>query len=204
MKVALKGTTEKKKVARVMGRERVDSFHDLSTELDYEDILEIDGNDSNKKFHSGRSKKTKSSKRKFISFGDSDIPANKIPKLNSSCSGGPPCLSSKYFSNMLADLSVHQRNVVENFGFGCLLKSGTCKVPTELVKCIVRHVDVRTSQIITKGKLIPFNKNSVHLVFGLLVGGVEILANSDSGRSFIMSKFGLSSLPHISFFWEYA
>ena len=38
------------------------------------------------------------------------------------------------------------------------------------------------------------------ILVGAPVGGAELLSNSDSGRSFILSKFGMSSIPHTSLF----
>lgn len=91
-------------------------------------------------------------------------------------------------------------SVIQKFGFGCLLKLEKCCVPNKFVKWVARQVDVRSSDIIRSEKVIPINKQSVHMVLDVPIGGNEIISDSDAGRSFLVSKFQLTSMPQCTYF----
>jgi len=58
------------------------------------------------------------------------------------------------------------------------------------------------SQIIVNGKFIPFNKVSVHKVLGTPIGGDSLSVDCEVGKTFILSRFNLSTLPPIRFFGD--
>uniref|UniRef100_A0A0E0QL62 Ubiquitin-like protease family profile domain-containing protein n=1 Tax=Oryza rufipogon TaxID=4529 RepID=A0A0E0QL62_ORYRU len=85
--------------------------------------------------------------------------------------------SVKYFSKVLDSLSPHH-------------------------KTIAKQVDVNCSDIVLGQKLIPLNKQSVHVVLGLPVGGSTIHSKFDSGKQKILQIFGKTSIPSVKFFGE--
>jgi len=52
-------------------------------------------------------------------------------------------VSAKYFSEVINALSVEQRKVISDYGFGSLLMYDKCVVPTRFIKWLAQHVDVR-------------------------------------------------------------
>lgn len=108
--------------------------------------------------------------------------------------------SVKYFSEVLKSMSAHHKAVIDNFGFGCLLKFDNCKVPNKFVRWIAQQVDFRSSDIILKDKIISLNKESVHMVLHIPIGGIELISNSEAGRSFLVSNFHMTVMPQITYF----
>ncbi|KAL6646678.1 hypothetical protein ACP70R_015755 [Stipagrostis hirtigluma subsp. patula] len=119
---------------------------------------------------------------------------------NKSPGSGFTRFSVKYFSEVLGSLTDDQKAVIQRFGFGCLLNFQKCAVPKRFVKWVARKVDVRSHDIVQNGKIISFSKDFVHWVLDLPIGGDEIHSDSDSGRSFLLSEFGKTAMPPISFF----
>uniref|UniRef100_A0A0E0K095 Aminotransferase-like plant mobile domain-containing protein n=1 Tax=Oryza punctata TaxID=4537 RepID=A0A0E0K095_ORYPU len=93
--------------------------------------------------------------------------------------------SSKYFSEVLSSLSPDQNYV-----------------PKKLACWIVKHVDVKSSQIILKDKVIPVSKESVSVILGLPLGGLEFRKDLDVGKQFILSKYGNNIFPSVRFFGD--
>lgn len=75
-------------------------------------------------------------------------------------------------------------------------------VPNKFSSWIANHVDVKSSQIVLKDKVIAINKECVHHILGLPIGGMEFPTDCDAGKSFILSKFGKSALPSVRFFGD--
>ncbi|KAL6867652.1 hypothetical protein ACP4OV_015676 [Aristida adscensionis] len=141
-------------------------------------------------------------KRKFAStLIHNSVKKSKFNKRASpSPASGFTRFSVKYFSDVLSALSPHQRSVIEHYGFGCLLKFDKCVVPKRFAKWIARQVDVRSRDIVLNNKIISFTKECVHWVLDLPLGGHEIIPDCEAGRKFLLSEFGKSSMPPISFF----
>ena len=111
-------------------------------------------------------------------------------------------VSAKYFSEVINALSVKQRKVISDYGFGSLLMYDKCVVPARFIEWLAQHVDVCTSEIIVNGKFITFNKMSVHKVLGIPIGGDSLSVDREIGKTFILSRFNLSTLPPIRFFGD--
>lgn len=110
--------------------------------------------------------------------------------------------SVKYFSKVLDSLSPHHKTVIENSCFQSMLLFDKCFVPNSFALWIAKQVDVNCSDIVLGQKLIPLNKQSVHVVLGLPVGGSIIHSKFDSGKQKILQIFGKTSIPSVKFFGE--
>ncbi|CAM0884731.1 unnamed protein product [Alopecurus aequalis] len=109
--------------------------------------------------------------------------------------------SLKYYGEVLKSLSSHQKRVIQKFGFGSLLLFQKTHIPSSFVRWLVSCVDPISSQIIIDdSKVISLSKSSMHHVIGLPIGGSVPMPESDRGANLILSMFGLTELPHITFF----
>ena len=109
--------------------------------------------------------------------------------------------SIKYFWEVLKSLSIRRKEVIRKFGFGCLLSFKKSDIPSAFVRWLAGSVDPVSSQIIVDHcKVIPISKDSVFHVIGLPNSGNIPLPDSERGARLILSMFGLSELPHITFF----
>ncbi|CAM0882616.1 unnamed protein product [Alopecurus aequalis] len=109
--------------------------------------------------------------------------------------------SPKYYGEVLKSMSSHQKRVIQKFGFGSLLLFEKTHIPSSFVRWLATCVDPVSSQIIIDdSKVISLSKSSVHHVIGLPNGGSVPMPESDRGANFILSMFGLTELPHITFF----
>jgi hypothetical protein len=98
-------------------------------------------------------------------------------------------------------LTILRKEVIRNFGFGHLLLREKFKVPSPFVRWICCCVDHVSHQIIVNdSKIISISKDSVHFVTGLPNSGSVPMPDSDGGAKFILKLFGLSEMPHITFF----
>ncbi|KAL6621240.1 hypothetical protein ACP70R_033672 [Stipagrostis hirtigluma subsp. patula] len=122
--------------------------------------------------------------------------ANKENKVKSDFSR----LFRKPFIDVLSGLAIDQTGVIERFGFGSLLKFVKCTVPKAFVKWISSCIDVRTSELILKGRVIHFSKLSVHKILGLPVGGAALFHDSIVGKDFLLSKFNVEKIDSMDFF----
>ncbi|KAL6659666.1 hypothetical protein ACP70R_002495 [Stipagrostis hirtigluma subsp. patula] len=111
-------------------------------------------------------------------------------------------LSFKCFSDLVNALSSDQIGVIESFGFGSVLSFGNCAVPKRFVRWICSIVDARTSELIFKDRIIPFNKQSVNKILGLPIGGEALVGEFEAGKTFLSSKFGIDNVESIEFFAE--
>jgi hypothetical protein len=98
-------------------------------------------------------------------------------------------------------LTFRRKEVIRNFGFGHLLLLEKCEIPSPFVRWICSCVDHVSHQIIVNdSKIISISKDSVHFVTGLPNSGSVPMPDSDGGAKFILKLFGLSEMPHITFF----
>ncbi|KAL6640987.1 hypothetical protein ACP70R_019168 [Stipagrostis hirtigluma subsp. patula] len=125
-----------------------------------------------------------------------NLKANKVNKVKSDFSR----LSRKSFTDVLSGLAIDQTGVIERFGFGSLLKFDKCTVPKDFVKWISSCIDVRTSELILKGRVIHFSKLSVHKILGLPIGGAALLRDSVAGKDFLLSRFNVEKIDSMDLF----
>nr|CAH66455.1 OSIGBa0145N07.11 [Oryza sativa] len=110
--------------------------------------------------------------------------------------------SVKYFCEVLSSLSEHQKKKIASYGFGSLLLFDSHAVPNKFASWIASKVDVTTSEIILRDKIIPVTKHSVHAVLDLPIGGLEFGRDRERGKQFILSKFGQLSIPSVKYFGD--
>jgi hypothetical protein len=108
--------------------------------------------------------------------------------------------SLKYFVEVIRKLTPRQRNVITNFGFGCLLLLDLYDIPSEFARWVAACVDPVCSQITVGYKHVDISKSTFHHILGLPMDGLEVPCNSNDGKYFILSHFHLSEMPHITFF----
>ncbi|KAL6643993.1 hypothetical protein ACP70R_018759 [Stipagrostis hirtigluma subsp. patula] len=148
--------------------------------------------------------KVSSLKRRIGSslFGDvAEVKSKKV--RDASVKNSELChFSLKYFGDIIQSLSPDQISVIEAYGFGSLLKFDKCSVPKNFVKWIASIIDVRTSEIIFKDRVIPFSKQSVHKILGMPVGGKPLCSDSEAGKSFLLSKFKLQNLGTVQYYGD--
>jgi hypothetical protein len=98
-------------------------------------------------------------------------------------------------------LTDRRKEVIRNFGFGCLLLLEKCEIPSAFVRWICGCVNHVTHQIVVNdSKSISISKDSIHYVIGLPNSGCVPIPDSEAGADFLLKMFGLPELPHITFF----
>uniref|UniRef100_A0A0D3G518 Ubiquitin-like protease family profile domain-containing protein n=1 Tax=Oryza barthii TaxID=65489 RepID=A0A0D3G518_9ORYZ len=110
--------------------------------------------------------------------------------------------SVKYFSEVVSSLSDYQKSIIKKFEFDFLLMFDSSYVPIKFATWIANKVDVRTSEIIVKEKIILVTVESVHDILGLPLGGIPFSKDYERGRQCILSMFGQSVLPSVKFFGD--
>lgn len=105
-----------------------------------------------------------------------------------------------YFKRIIASLDEPKKDVIVRYGFGNLLEYDGCAVPRDFVQWIADQVDVNCGDILVAGKVIPLSAESVHMVVGVPIGGLDILEAGESGKGDFLGKFKLKSLPIIKSF----
>ncbi|KAL6615312.1 hypothetical protein ACP70R_037582 [Stipagrostis hirtigluma subsp. patula] len=108
--------------------------------------------------------------------------------------------SVSYFSSVIESLSDERKKVIENYGFGSLLRFDKCFVPNKFAQWVVRQIDHRTGDIVVKNNIIPFTRESVHYVLGLPLGTKPFPKDSSVGKATLMSQFELNSIPSVKYF----
>jgi len=112
----------------------------------------------------------------------------KIKELKSSLSAS----ELNDIRNGKGDLGTHKHEV--NHGFN--------RVSAKYFSEVINALSVEQRKIIVNGKFIPFNKVSVHKVLGTPIGGDSLSVDCEVGKTFILSRFNLSTLPPIRFFGD--
>ncbi|EEC72551.1 hypothetical protein OsI_05970 [Oryza sativa Indica Group] len=110
--------------------------------------------------------------------------------------------SAKYFAEVVSKLPEEKKIVIKNFGFHSLLLFESSFIPNKFVTWIVKKVDLKTSEIVLGGKVIPVNKEVVHAILDLPIGCSESGKNYEHGTQFILSKFGKTIMPSMKFFGD--
>ncbi|KAG2652203.1 hypothetical protein PVAP13_1NG275819, partial [Panicum virgatum] len=104
------------------------------------------------------------------------------------------------FSSVIESLSPEHKNVIDDFGFGCLLQFDKCFVPNKFAKWVARLVNYRSGDIVIDGKVISLTRESVHLVLGVPITDLSFPTDPSTGKAIVLSKFGKRSIPSVSFF----
>jgi hypothetical protein len=95
------------------------------------------------------------------------------------------------------------RKIIQDHGFGILLKYDGCSAPKGFVQWIADQVDVNCCDILVGGKVIPFSPLSVHFFLGLPIGGEDIKEKyTESTKTDFLSEIKESSLPLIKTFGD--
>ncbi|KAL6629372.1 hypothetical protein ACP70R_029137 [Stipagrostis hirtigluma subsp. patula] len=108
--------------------------------------------------------------------------------------------SVSYFSRVITSLSPERKKIIEGYGFGSLLKFERCFVPNKFAQWVARQINYKTGDIVVKPNIIPFTRDSVHYVLGLPIGTCPFPKDSSVGKSILLSKFNLNSVPSVKFF----
>ncbi|RCV20503.1 hypothetical protein SETIT_4G061000v2 [Setaria italica] len=125
---------------------------------------------------------------------------SKRSKVTKNTDDGFTRFSATAFANLIDALTPHQRAVIEGYGFGSLLLFSKCSIPKKITTWIPRHVDSKSGDIILGGKVISLTKECINLVLGLPLSPKPFLADSNVGKSIVLSKFGKEHLPQVTFF----
>ncbi|TVU07143.1 hypothetical protein EJB05_47185, partial [Eragrostis curvula] len=126
----------------------------------------------------------------------------KRPKPSKSSSDAFTRFSVTTMSNLISNLTPTYKKVIGDNGFGSLLKFDKCYVPKKFVKWLATLVDAKSSDIIYNGKVIPLNKEGVHCVLELPLGGKPFPSDPSVGKAIILSKYQKHSIPPVTFFEE--
>jgi hypothetical protein len=90
---------------------------------------------------------------------------------------------------VIRKLTRSQRDVIEEFGFGCLLLFDLIDILSEFSRWVVDSVDTLCSQIIVSSTPIDITKQSFHLILGLPIDGLDVPCDSKNGDDFSLSHF---------------
>ena len=107
--------------------------------------------------------------------------------------------STTTFMNVISSLSPEKKAIIASYGFGSLLLFDKCFVLNSFVKWVALLVDPKSGDIVHDGKVISLTKESVHLVLDLPVGTRPFPSDPSAGKDFVLSKFGKSKIPSVSF-----
>ena len=107
--------------------------------------------------------------------------------------------STTTFMNVISSLSPEKKSVIASYGFDSLLLFDKCFVPNNFAKWVAHLVDSKSGDIVHNGKVISLTEESVNLVLDLLVGTRPFPSDPSAGKDFVLSKFGKSKIPSVSF-----
>ncbi|KAL6595520.1 hypothetical protein ACP70R_047860 [Stipagrostis hirtigluma subsp. patula] len=110
--------------------------------------------------------------------------------------------SVSYFASVIEALSPERKEMIESYGFGSLLKFQKCFVPNKFVQWVARQVDYKSGDIVVKSRIISLTSESVNLVLDTPIGGRPFPKDSNAGKSYLLSRFGLQSIPSVKFFGD--
>lgn len=148
--------------------------------------------------------KVKSLKRKIMqsNIRDNPIPAYQSKKSRMENADSKVCTrySGKLFSTVIKALTDKQISVIKLYGMECMLKFVKTDVPLRFVKWIASVFDTNSSEIQLTKKFIPVNKQTIHNILDLPIGGIELVPDCEAGREFLLSHFKVTSIPNVNFF----
>jgi hypothetical protein len=81
-----------------------------------------------------------------------------------------------------------------------MLKFVKTDVPLRFVKWIASVFDTNSFEIQLTKKFIPVNKQTIHNILDLPIGGIELVPDCEAGREFLLSHFKVTSIPNVNFF----
>ncbi|KAL6630538.1 hypothetical protein ACP70R_028611 [Stipagrostis hirtigluma subsp. patula] len=110
--------------------------------------------------------------------------------------------SVSYFSSVIEALSPERKDMIASYGFGSLLQFQKCFVPNKFAQWVARQVDFKSGDIVVKPRIISLTAESVNLVLGLPTGDLPFPKNVAAGKNYLLSRFGLSSIPSVKYFGD--
>ncbi|KAL6647916.1 hypothetical protein ACP70R_015353 [Stipagrostis hirtigluma subsp. patula] len=110
--------------------------------------------------------------------------------------------SVSYFASVIEALSPERKDIIASYGFRSLLQFKKCFVPNKFVQWVARQVDYKSGDIVVKPSIISLTAESVNLVLGLPMGRLPFPKNVVAGKNYLLSRFGLSSIPSVKFFGD--
>nr|AER41589.1 ulp1+protease+family [Oryza glaberrima] len=141
-------------------------------------------------------------KMKLSMLGEQSENKRKTFEKDNKCEEVFTRFNVKYFSKVINNLSVHDKEVIGRICFKSLLNFQSSFVPNQFASWIANHVDVSSSNIVVDDKVIPLIEDCVHIILGLPVGGIEISFNFELGKNKILETFGKSAMPSVKFFGD--
>lgn len=99
-------------------------------------------------------------------------------------------------------LTAGQRELIEDAGFGGLLKLRCPVLPAKLCTWLLRRFDADSGELVIRAGgrrgRIPVTADSVHRVLSIPKGGRDVVYGLDEDSiSFVLDKYGVSSMPSI-------
>uniref|UniRef100_A0A0E0A7M6 Ubiquitin-like protease family profile domain-containing protein n=1 Tax=Oryza glumipatula TaxID=40148 RepID=A0A0E0A7M6_9ORYZ len=155
------------------------------------DESHYDDSESSENFFDGVSKIAKKMKKKFISSSSDVFQKHKAKKAKGvvKSDGSFSRFSAKYFRRVVSSLSPHQMFVIEKDGFKNLLLFDSGGVPKKFAAWISSKVDLKTSEIILKDRVIPITVESFRDILGLPFGGLSFGKDLNLLSSYDWCKF---------------
>lgn len=132
----------------------------------------------------------------FLFFSTNKLGALKIRKMLLLSS------LSLSFSKVIESLDDVQRSIIEKYGFACLLKFDKCFVPNKFAIWVARMIDYRSGDIILKDQVISITEETVSYILDLPIGGAPFPTDFTRGKSYVLSRFGRTTLPPLNFFGD--
>ncbi|KAL6643820.1 hypothetical protein ACP70R_018586 [Stipagrostis hirtigluma subsp. patula] len=180
--------------------QQVDSDSDMEVDTNVEDDLSSDSADECDALYHMYLKQRKNLNKLKSKLSVSLNNKGKKVSSQSFCKDAFTRFSVSYFSSVIEALSDDRRKVIENYGFGSLLRFDRCIVPNKFAQWVVRQIDYKTGDIVVKPSIIPFTRESVHYVLGLPLGSKPFPKDYSVGKATLLSQFQLNSVPSVKFF----
>ncbi|KAL6610178.1 hypothetical protein ACP70R_040147 [Stipagrostis hirtigluma subsp. patula] len=180
--------------------EEEDSDSDMEITKDTEDDLSSDSADVNNALHQLYLKERKKLKKLKSKLCPSLKHKDKKAISENNVKDAFTRFSVSYFSSVIEALSDDRKKIIENYGFGSLLRFDKCFVPNKFAQWVFRQIDHKTGDIVVKHTIIPFTRESVHYVLGLPLGSKPFPKDYSTGKAILLSEFGLSSVPTVKYF----
>ncbi|KAL6848972.1 hypothetical protein ACP4OV_021555 [Aristida adscensionis] len=142
-------------------------------------------------------------RRLYSTFpGDCSFSKAKKSRVHDFDSSVNPQFFSKYFGSVVNALSLEHCLIIQQSGFGGLLKYDCPVVLDSFVRWIVSKFDVRTSELVLRDRLINFSNVSVQKILGLPCGGQVLNPNIEAAKSVLFENFGVNSNVSVNHFGD--